>query len=103
MVFNSLFALKSFLERAAISRIWSTRFNGCYTIFTGNDMIELQLNPSGGCRIDYTVRSEPVQVNGKLQYKVRGTLTSYTSSAGYPGVLGLIDRLIVDVNLARSA
>lgn len=27
MEFKSLFALKSFLEKAAISRIWGTRFN----------------------------------------------------------------------------
>jgi hypothetical protein len=103
MEFKSLFALKSFLEKAPISKIWGFRLRGSYTIFTGNDMVELHLNPAGGCRIEYTIRTEPVQVNGKPQCQVRGTIISHTSSAGYPGVIALLDRLLIEVNYARSA
>lgn len=102
MKFANLFAIKRFLETANVSKLWGFRLQGRYTVFVGNDMLELNLSISGRNIAEYTQRqlrqNNPTQ---KVQYDIVSVTKSEMNAQGYEGLVRYLDELILSINFEQ--
>lgn len=99
LIFNNLYNVKRFLEKASISSIWCLRLQGRYTVKTSCGVIEIQLNAKGKNIVHFSSRHETeADKCGNVTYGEVVTISSEMNSHGYEGIRQWLDKKIAELN-----
>lgn len=99
MAFKDLYTVLRYLQSAYISKILCMRFADKYTVFIGNDIIELELSCKGRCKVNFIKRNVNTKdARGNDSCASVQEVSSETSMVGREQLRSFLDLVIVQIN-----